>query len=561
MQTNQKQTWISFGILIIVVILVNLLSHFNFKRFDLTQDQRYTLSPTTIDILESIEEPIYVDIFLDGKFPGSFKRLQTETRQLLEEMKAINTKINFQFINPLEDEENPDAIIEAFFAKGMKPINITLDDKGKQTQEMVFPWAFAYSGDKSTKIPLLKNMMGASTEEKVISSVQHLEYAILHAFYTITTEKTKKVAVLKGNGQLGDRYMGDFLMQVRENYFIAPFTLDSVAKSPQKTLDSLKRYDLAIMAKPNETFTDEEKLVLDQYIMSGGKMLWLIDQVSIEMDSLYNDTGSSLAFPKDLNLNDLFFKYGFRINPSLVKDIMATPISLATGAQGSATQYTQFPWMYSPMIYPELKHPIVNNLDGLKFEFANPIDTLKNSIQKTVLLQSSNYSTLVGTPVEVALNMVSERPEKEEFAGGGRFPVAVLLEGNFSSVFQNRILPFEPQNFIKSSQSNQMIVVSDGDVIKNQLDKNGNPMELGFDKWTNQFYANKDFLLNAVNHLLDDNGMLEVRNKEVNLPLLDKDKVYENYTLVGVITLIVPVVILILLGLTFVYIRKKRYQK
>ena len=213
------------------------------------------------------------------------------------------------------------------------------------------------------------------------------------------------------------------------------------------------------------------------------------------------------------------------------------------------------------MIYPELKHPIVNNLDGLKFEFANPIDTLKNRIQKTVLLQSSNYSTLVGTPVEVALNMVSERPEKEEFAGGGRFPVAVLLEGNFSSVFQNRILPFEPQNFIKSSQSNQMIVVSDGDVIKNQLDKNGNPMELGFDKWTNQFYANKDFLLNAVNHLLDDNGMLEVRNKEVNLPLLDKDKVYENYTLVGVITLIVPVVILILLGLTFVYIRKKRYQK
>jgi gliding-associated putative ABC transporter substrate-binding component GldG len=476
-------------------------------------------------------------------------------------MKAINSKINFQFINPLEDEENPDAIIEAFFAKGMKPINITLDDKGKQTQEMVFPWAFAYSGDKSTKIPLLKNMMGASTEEKVISSVQHLEYAILHAFYTITTEKTKKVAVLKGNGQLGDRYMGDFLMQVRENYFIAPFTLDSVAKSPQKTLDSLKRYDLAIMAKPSETFTDEEKLVLDQYIMSGGKMLWLIDQVSIEMDSLYNDTGSSLAFPKDLNLNDLFFKYGFRINPSLVKDIMATPISLATGSQGSATQYTQFPWMYSPMIYPELKHPIVNNLDGLKFEFANPIDTLKNSIQKTVLLQSSNYSTLVGTPVEVALNMVSERPEKEEFAGGGRFPVAVLLEGNFSSVFQNRILPFEPQNFIKSSQSNQMIVVSDGDVIKNQLDKNGNPMELGFDKWTNQFYANKDFLLNAVNHLLDDNGMLEVRNKEVNLPLLDKDKVYENYTLVGVITLIVPVVILILLGLTFVYIRKKRYKK
>lgn len=561
MQTNQKQTWISFGVLIIILILINTLSHFNFKRFDLTQDQRYTLSSATIDVLNTIEEPVFVDIFLEGKFPGSFKRLQTETRQLLEEMKAINSNINFQFINPLEDEENQEAIMEAFFAKGMKPINITLDEKGKQSQEIVFPWAFAYSGEKSTKIPLLKNMMGASTEEKVISSVQHLEYAILHAFHTITTVKSKKVAVLKGNGQLSDRYMGDFLMQVRENYFIAPFTLDSVAHAPQKTLDSLKRYDLAIMAKPSEAFTDEEKFVLDQYVMSGGKMLWLIDQVSIEMDSLYNDTGSSLAFPKDLNLNDLFFKYGFRINPSLVNDIMATPISLATGNQGSATQYAQFPWMFSPLIYPEIKHPIVNNLDGLKFEFTNPIDTLKNNIKKTILLQSSTYSRLVGTPVEVSLSMVSERPEKEAFNSGGLFPVAVLLTGEFSSVFQNRILPFEPTKFSTKSLSNQMIVISDGDIIKNQLDKNGNPMELGFDKWTNQFYANKDFLLNAVNYLLDDKGILEVRNKEVNLPLLDKDKVFENYTLVGIITLIAPVTFLLLFGLGFMLYRKKKYQK
>lgn len=561
MQNTQKQTWISFGILFIGIILVNLYSHFNFKRFDLTQDQRYTLSPLTITVLESIDQPVFLDIFLDGNFPGSFKRLQTETRQLLEEMKAINPQINFQFINPLEDAENPEAVVEAFFEKGMKPINITLDDRGKQTQEMVFPWGFAYAGEQSTKIPLLKNMMGASTEEKVNSSVQHLEYAILHALHTITTVKTKKIAVLKGNGQLADRYMGDFLRQVRENYFIAPFTLDSVATSPQKTLDSLKRYDLAIMAKPNEIFTDEEKLVLDQYVMSGGKMLWLMDQVTIDMDSLYNETSSSLAFPKDLNLNDLFFKYGFRINPNLVKDIMATPISLATGSQGSATQYSQFAWMYSPMVYAEIKHPIVSNLDALKFEFTNPIDTLKNDIKKTLLLQSSVYSRSVGTPVEVNLNMVSERPEKEDFLGGGKFPLAVHLEGNFNSSFQNRVLPFQPTNFIKSSPTNQMIVISDGDVIKNQLDKNGYPIELGFDKWTNQFYANKDFLLNSVNFLLDDSGMMEVRNKEVNLPLLDKDKVYENYTLVGIITLIVPLVLLIFLGVGFVFIRRKKYQK
>jgi gliding-associated putative ABC transporter substrate-binding component GldG len=240
---------------------------------------------------------------------------------------------------------------------------------------------------------------------------------------------------------------------------------------------------------------------------------------------------------------------------------MATPISLATGERGSATEYRQFPWMYSPMVYAEIKHPIVFNLDALKFEFTNPIDTLKNNIKKTVLLKSSVYSKLVGTPIEVNLNMVSERPEKDEFLGGGSFPLAVHLEGKFNSGFQNRVLPFQPKNFIENSTLNQMVVISDGDVIKNQLDKNGYPIELGFDKWTNQFYANKDFLLNAVNFLLDDNRLMEVRNKEVNLPLLDKNKVYDNYTLVGIITLIAPLLILTLMGIGFIFIRRKKYQK
>jgi len=561
MKVSKKKNLRQLLTLFVVLIGINVISSFFFKRFDLTKDKRYTLSESSLRILKEIKEPLFIDVFLEGNFPGDIKRLQTETRQIIEEFKAYNSNIQFQFVNPLEDESDKAAIMDAFAEKGMTPINITVEDKGKQSQEIVFPWAFAYSGTRDTKIQLLKNMMGASTEEKVVSSVQHLEYAFINAFHTISQEKSKKVAVLKGNGQPEDIFIADILKQIRENYFIAPFTFDSVAKSPSKALKHLQEYDLAIMVKPTEAFSDDEKLVLDQYVMNGGKMLWLVDAVSIEMDSLYNEAGSTLAFPRDLNLNDLFFKYGFRINPSLIKDVMATPISLATGDQGSATQYTQFPWLYSPMIYSESKHPIVNNLEALKFEFANPIDTLKNGIKKTVLLKSSPYSKSVGTPVEVNLNMVSERPGPAEFDKTGSIPVAVLLEGSFTSVYQNRVLPFKDFKFEPIGKTTKMIVVSDGDIIKNQIDKNFLPMELGFDKWTNKYYGNKEFVMNCVNFLLDDTGLINIRSKEVNLPLLDKEKVFENYVSTQALTVGLPIVIVAFFGMFFVYFRRRIYAK
>ena len=561
MKKLNKNTLYQIAFLVLFLLVINIVSSKYYQRFDLTADKRYTLSEHTLELLENIEEPLFVDVFLEGNFPSDIKRLQQETKQLLEEFKAYNSNIHFQFINPLAEEGDKNALIEAFYEKGMTPINLTVEDKGKQSQEIVFPWAIAYGGKKDTKIPLLKNMMGASTEEKVISSVQHLEYAFANAIATITSEKSKKVVVLKGNGQPEDVFIADALKQIRDNYYIAPFTLDSVASSPEKVLKQLQGYDLAIMVKPTERFSDEEKLVLDQYVMSGGKMLWLMDMVSIEMDSLYNETGTSLAYPKDLNLNDLFFKYGVRINPFLIKDIMATPISLATGETGSATQYTQFPWFYSPMIYPSSKHPIVANLDGLKFEFTNPIDTLKNGIQKTVLLQSSKYSKAIGTPVDVSLEMVSERPEPTDFENSGLLPVSVLLEGNFKSAFQNRVLPFKTDAFKETSVTTKMIFVSDGDVIKNQLDKNYQPLELGYDKWTNTYYGNKEFILNSVNYLLDDSGLINIRSKEVNLPLLDKEKVYQNYSLAQWITIGVPILIVLFFGVVFLYLRKRIYSK
>ena len=555
------------ALVILVLIAINLVSQFVFYRVDLTSDKRYTLSKTSFDIINKIQNPIYVDVFLEGNFPGEFKKLQTETQQLLEEFKAYNPNIIYQFVNPLENEKQRDSILQSFALRGLTPVNVTLSDKGKQTQEVVFPWAIVTYGEKSRKIPLLKNKLGASTSEKVLSSVQHLEYAFANAFNSVSNEKSKKVGIIKGNGEMDDVYMADFIKSVRDSYGIGPFTLDSVAKNPIETLKYLKKYDLIVIAKPTESFTDEEKQVLDQYTINGGKSIWLLDQVNMEMDSLYNQNGANLAFPRDLNLNDLFFKYGIRINPFLIKDVQCASIALATGKQGSQTQYTEFPWLFSPLVYPienkdaSKNNPIISNLDAVKFEFANPIEGLKNNIDKTILLQTSMYSKVVGVPVQIGLQMVGERPNVDEFKTNGNIPVAVLLEGKFNSVFENRVLAFKDSAYKITGKSSKIIVISDGDVVKNQVDKEDQPLELGFDKWTNKQYGNKEFMMNCVNYLLDDNGLILILNKEVNLPVLDKEKVYQNYNFIGILTIVIPLLLLIIFAFLFTFLRKKKYSK
>jgi len=561
MITSKKNNIQSLLILIGILLVLNVTSGYFFHRFDLTKDKRYTLSTTSLNIIKQVQNPLYVKIYLQGDLPAEFKRLQSETRDLFEEFQAYNKNIIFEFVDPLENEEESMDNIKELYLKGLTPINITVDDKGKQSQEMVFPWAIAVYNNKEVNIPLLKNIMGASTTEKVVGSVQHLEYSIADAINKITKEKQKKVAVIKGNGELQDVKIAKFLMQVRESYHIGPFTLDSVAKNPTGSLEALQKYDLAIIAKPTETFTDAEKQVLDQFIVNGGKTLWLIDQVNMEMDSLYNDSGATLAFPRDLNLNDMFFKYGFRINPDLVKDEQGSPIKLATGDPGSAAQFQEFNWKFAPQVYPISKHPIVKNLGGIKFDFANSIDTLKNGIKKTVLLQSSQYSKKVGSPVEVNLNIVEEETSPNHYKNTGNIPLSVLLEGSFHSMFENRVLPFAQQSFQSLGKANKMIVVSDGDLIKNQLDKNFQPVELGYDQRSGNLYDNKDFLMNCVNYLLDDNGLINIRSKDLDLPLLDKEKVYESYTAMQILTIGLPILILGLFGIVFTFLRKKKYSK
>jgi gliding-associated putative ABC transporter substrate-binding component GldG len=549
---------------VFALILLNVFGSYFYKRFDLTSDKRFTLSEAAKNTLVSVDSPIVIDVFLKGNFPPEFKRLQTETRQLLEEFSAYNSNLKYEFINPLEGEENPAIIQEQLQQFGLTTAQVEVRENGKVSTEIVYPWALAYYKEKTVKIPLLKNQLGTTSEERVNNSIQNLEYAFADGFNKLVSQKKRKVAVLKGNGELDDQYIADFFKTLKDYYFIAPFTLDSVAVSPQKTLEELRAYDLVVIAQPTEVFTDSEKYILDQFTMNGGASLWLIDAAKIQQDT---STGRTVAIPMDLNLNDFFFKYGIRINTNLIKDVISAPIVLASGSENES-QYNRYPWFYSPLVASENNHSVVTNIEAVKFDYASAIDTLPNDLKKTVLLGSSRISKIVGLPMEINLDIeipknisvVEEGPNPKEF-NAGEIPLAVLLEGNFSSVFANRIKPFklvQPLTHIDKSKETKMVVISDGDIIKNQFDRN-RPLELGFDKMTQTFYGNKEFLLNAVNYLLDDTGLINIRSKEITVPFLDPQKAASERTKWQLINLLLPLGLLAVFGLAFNYYRKRKY--
>ena len=544
-------------LLLIVLIAINYLSSLVFKRFDLTQDKRYTLSAASLNVIKEVSSPIVVDVFLIGDdFPSEFKRLQRETKQLLEEFSANNSNIIFHFINPLEDEATRDSNIQQLTQRGLTPMQLSVQENGKSTQEVIFPWALASYNDATVIIPLVKNKIGASQQELVSNSVQHLEYAFADGFSKLTKPKRRKIGVLKGNGELEDKYLFNFVKKLGEYYFIAPFTLDSVSVNPERSLNQLKTFDLIIAAKPTEAFSEVEKQVLDQFTMYGGKSLWLIDQVAIEKDSLYNESGKTFAIARDLNLTDFFFKYGVRINPLLISTLYSAPITLAIG-EGSNSQFQHLQWPYSPLASSTSKHPIVNNLNMVKFDFANPMDTIKNNIKKTILLESAPLTKLEGTPREISLDLVTEQQDPSLFNKGNQ-PLAVLLEGEFTSVYKNRVKPFQLLNEKNESVPTKMIVIADGDLIKNDVIRNV-PQELGFDRWTGKTYGNKEFLMNAVNYLLDDDGLINIRSKEIDVAFLDQEKIASQKTYWQIFNILLPLGLLTILGFAFNYFRKKTF--
>ena len=540
------------------VVAINYIASQFHLRYDLTDDQRYTLSPAAKSIVDEVESPVVIDVFLKGSFPPEFRRLQIETRRLLEEFAAYNDNIRFNFIDPLAEGDDANAIAEEFYKLGMTPARLSVMENGRASETLIFPWAIANNNDQTVKIPLLKNKLGATDEERVTNSVQQLEYAFADAIGRLVREREKKIAIMRGNGELPDANLADFIKTIRQYYYVAPFTLDSAATNPQRTLEALKNYDLIIEAKPTEPYTEKEKFVLDQYLMQGGNALWLVEKVAMETDSLFNPSGSAFALPRDLNLGDLFFSYGFRINPSLVNDIYSAPIILATGG-GNETRFAPYPWFYSPLTTSPDDHPIINNIEAVKFDWANPIDTLRNGIEKTVLLSSSPQTKLEGTPREINLDILNTRPDLSTYNAGEQ-PLAVLLEGYFKSAYANRVKPFDLPQAKDTSQYTKIIVVSDGDVIKNELQR-GEPLELGFERYTGNSYGNKEFLLNSVNYLLEDSGLIDIRSKDISIAFLDREQAAEERELWQAVNLVFPLIILGIGAFSFNYFRKKRYLK
>ena len=548
-------------IALVCLLAVNYIAKQWHTRIDLTQDKRYTLSEVSKKTLAKIQNPIVIDVLLKGNIPTEFKKLQTETIQLLDEYAAANNNIIVNFVNPLEGEEHPESVIQELINNGYQPLQITQNEAGKSSIEYIFPWAVISDGKKSERVRLFVNKLGATDQEQVQNSVQKLEYNFTDALYKFALDKKKKIAILRSNGALEDIYMADFLKTAREYYFIAPFTLDSVATNPEKTLHDLEKFDLLLVPKPTEPFTDAQKQVVDQYIMNGGRALWLIDNVAVSLEDMYKTGGMTMAMPVNLNLTDMFFQYGFRINYTLVNDLYFSEIIVATG-DGSQTRYMSIPWVYNPLVISGNNHLINNHLDAVRFQFANSIDTLKNGVKKTVLLASSPFSKADGTPREINLRFDPNNQNKEAYKHGN-IPLAVLLEGEFNSVYKDRIRPINLKEKSDRSKPTKMLVVADGDIIKNDIDsKNNIPLELGFDKWTSKYYDNKSFLQNALNYLLDDTEFLSLRNKKVQLAFLDKQKVAESVSSWQIKVFVYPLLLLILVMLSVLYFyRKKNIKK
>ena len=537
-------------ILSIGLILLNVINQSFYTRLDLTSDKRYTLSKTTKDIVSKVDKFLFVTVYLEGDFPSEFKRLQRETRQYLEELALENSNIKINF-------EAPDKQREALIKRGMMPSQLTVEEDGKLSEAIIFPWAEVSFGKRSKVVSLLPNAIVASQDEQLEKAIENLEYSFSNAINSITQKQQKRIAVLTGNGELQDIYQYSFLSEVSKKYRLAKFTLDSVATNPQKTLKDLTNFDLAIIANPTQKFTSKEKFTIDQYITNGGKTLWMLDYVQADQDSLFAN-GKMLAYPRDLNLTDLLFSYGIRINTTLIKDLYAAQIPVATGKVGNQTQFKNLEWFYHPLVGGNPKHTITKNVSPVRLQFANQIDTLKNNIKKTPLLVSSLLSQKIGTPSFIELQSIADEVVENDYKNGNQL-FAVLLEGNFISAYKNRVKPFESGLYKEKAANNKMVIISDGDVSKNQILK-GEPFDLNRDKWTNQQFGNKDFLINSIDYLLDDSGLIQLRNKTLTIKTLDKQKAFKERTFWQLLNVVLPLLILLSFGFVFNYWRKKKYS-
>jgi len=522
-------------------------------RWDLTADKRYTLNEATIKIIRAVPAQAEITVYLAGEFPSYFKKLQYETAGLLDEFHRINPKIQFHFTNPGEKGEK---FITRLLQKGMQPAEITVRKGNKLSQIRIFPWAEIRYRDTSAVVPLMVNTPGLPVEEQINRSIENLEYAFAYHLRKLTRPRKPAVAVLKGNGEWPDIFIADFLMALRDFYRLAPFTLDSLETSPERTIRELQKFDMILIAGPTEKFSRLDKFAIDQFLMNGGSMMLLFDPVKAHKDTLLYHS-RTYALNAELDLEDLLFFYGVRPKPILVKDLVAAPIALKVGDIQGNPQLLEFPWVYSPVVKPSDRHPVGKNTGQVKLDFASVLDTLKNPLKKTLILRSSPYTDLQGVPAEINFEDIARKPDKSKYTKG-RQTLGVLVEGKFRSAFKGRVKPVEIP--FKDSAETKILVVADADIIKNDLDQ-GQPLPLGLDKWTGIQYDNKTFLLNAAQYLTDKEGLYLLKNKIIRLALIDKNKAVSEDRFWRLFNLAMPLALLIFLFGTAIWWRTHKYRR
>ncbi len=552
---------------LIALLVINIVATQYFFRIDLTEEQRYSLTPATKNILKNLEDEIVIKVYLEGTFPPDFQRLQKAIRETLDEFKVFAGKnLTYRFIDPAagKNDKEQNEFFQELMNRGIQPTNIFAKENGQRVEKLIFPGAsITYFDKKSgqsfeTTAMLFKvidqKTQGAPRPEQIINqSVENVEFNLMSAIRKLTNTEKKRVGFIEGHGELENIQMATIITRLQEFY--------DVVKIPLPLDDKIKEgVDAIIIAKPDSAFNEEEKYKIDQYIMNGGKALFFVDVVGVYMDSVLRDKGS-FTFPVEHNLLDMFFKYGVRLNPNLIKDLNAGTIPIVIGNIADNRPNIQpLPWMYYPLLNTFGKHPIVKNLGPIQSKFISTIDTVKAvGIRKTPLMYSSQYSRTIATPVEVRYEEERTPPDPKLF-NQGPLPVAYLLEGSFSSIYKSKSFS-KRKGFVALSPDTKILVCADGDILRNDINREGEPVPLGLDMFRQTTYSNADFLINAIDFMIDEQGIMASKNKEITLRPLDKIKLQDERVYWQVLNLTVPILLMVLFGFIFFFLRKRRYEK
>jgi len=562
---NRLNTAFKIGAILLGCLVLNLLASKFYLRFDLTKENRYSISEPTKQLLNGLEDDVFIKVYLEGSFPAGFVRLKSATEDMLKEFRLNGgQKVEFVFVDPLasNDPDERKNIKEELEKKGLTATTLMESDKGSYAEKIIFPGAIVNYRGRELPVQLLENQVGFEQEEILNNSIILLEYKFANAIKKLTRYRAPLIAFTSGNGELSNERLGD-LSRTLSNLLYKNSRLDlgEYYKVP-------KEIDVLVIAKPTKPFDEKDKFKIDQYLMNGGKLLWFIDQVKASMDSLKNKE-MFMAMAEDYNIDDMLFKYGVRVNYDLIQDHdMCNPIPLVVGQVGNSPQTQLFPWYFHPLLVPSKKHAIVKNLDPVAGRFASTLDTIRvKGIKKTILLHTSEATKAVLAPTRIQFSMLKEKPNRASFRKKN-VPAAVLLEGSFPSVFKGRMASSflqsidssEELTYIENSAYTRMIVVSDGDIAANDLRQAGGIYPLGFNRYTNITLSNRDFILNSLEYLLDDNGLIETRNKEIKLRLLDKEKLANEKLFWQLFNMLLPLVLIVLFGLIYSLIRQKRFS-